>query len=319
MICWQLPWRNFTKPAWVAQIFAPPVLLYHLHMCQWCLVNYCLITKCPPLFLLHPLPLSLSQSPTTPEGNSGTPVCNWFWCLTLALHMHFLLFSYKTWLVIHFILFLTQSDFCCMSFFSSLVWTAAQDSPFSVSPSSCDLAPLKSTSFRVTYDPKQLNTLHGAQLECFAYHRVMFIIYSKKMIKIKWWTIAFLNKFLKNTSFKILQWHICLKSLLRDEIISCILICCHSVLLFFWLLQYNHHINEGQPCSPWCVTVRVIGHSFQPGKEHFNPCSSLRPPRVVSHKAQEREQISQYVLLSLSVFICVLKSFIFSLFLPFFQ
>uniref|UniRef100_A0A8C3A3Z7 Si:ch1073-349o24.2 n=1 Tax=Cyclopterus lumpus TaxID=8103 RepID=A0A8C3A3Z7_CYCLU len=55
----------------------------------------------------------------------------------------------------------------------SLVWTVAQDSPFTVSPSSCDLAPLKTTSFRVTYDPKQLNTPHGAQLECFAYYKVM--------------------------------------------------------------------------------------------------------------------------------------------------
>uniref|UniRef100_A0A669DK26 Uncharacterized protein n=1 Tax=Oreochromis niloticus TaxID=8128 RepID=A0A669DK26_ORENI len=55
----------------------------------------------------------------------------------------------------------------------SLVWTAAQESPFSISPSSCDLAPLKSTLFRVVYAPKQLNTLHGAQLECFAYYKVL--------------------------------------------------------------------------------------------------------------------------------------------------
>lgn len=58
-------------------------------------------------------------------------------------------------------------------FSSSLVWTVAQDSPFTVSPSSCDLAPLKSTSFRVTYDPRQLDTLHGAQLECFAYYKMV--------------------------------------------------------------------------------------------------------------------------------------------------
>ncbi|XP_059199527.1 cilia- and flagella-associated protein 65 [Centropristis striata] len=96
-----------------------------------------------------------------------------------------------------------------------LVWTAAQDSPFSVSPSSCDLAPLKSTSFRVTYDPKQLNTLHGAQLECFAYY--------------------------------------------KD----------------------NHHLQDKVLCPPWCVIVRVIGHSFQPGKEHFIPTCSLNPPGVV--------------------------------------
>lgn len=60
-----------------------------------------------------------------------------------------------------------------MYFPSSLVWTAAHESPFSIAPSSCDLAPLKSTLFRVTYAPKQLNTLHGAQLECFAYDKVL--------------------------------------------------------------------------------------------------------------------------------------------------
>ncbi|XP_077947353.1 cilia- and flagella-associated protein 65 isoform X2 [Gasterosteus aculeatus] len=97
----------------------------------------------------------------------------------------------------------------------SLVWTATRDSPFTVSPSSCDLAPLKSTSFRVTYDPKQLNTLHGAQLECFAYN--------------------------------------------KD----------------------NPQIEGRLLCPPWCVTVRVIGHSFQQSKEHFLPRCSLQPPRVV--------------------------------------
>ncbi|KAL6100579.1 cfap65 [Pungitius sinensis] len=97
----------------------------------------------------------------------------------------------------------------------SLVWTAGRDSPFTVSPLSCDLAPLKSTSFRVTYDPKQLNTLHGAQLECFAY------------------------------------------------------------------CKDNPQIEGRLLCPPWCVTVRVIGHSFQQSKEHFLPRCSLQPPRVV--------------------------------------
>lgn len=55
----------------------------------------------------------------------------------------------------------------------SLVWTAASDSPFSVFPPSCKLNPLKSTSFIVTYDPKLPNTVHAAQLECFAYHQVL--------------------------------------------------------------------------------------------------------------------------------------------------
>ncbi|XP_069010849.1 cilia- and flagella-associated protein 65 [Embiotoca jacksoni] len=97
----------------------------------------------------------------------------------------------------------------------SLLWTVAKESPFSVSPSSCDLAPLKSTSFRVTYDPKQLNTLHGAQLECFA------------------------------------------------------------------LYKDGPDVGELLLCPPWCVTVRVIGHSFQLGKEHFIPCCTLKSPLVV--------------------------------------
>uniref|UniRef100_A0A3Q0SAU0 Si:ch1073-349o24.2 n=1 Tax=Amphilophus citrinellus TaxID=61819 RepID=A0A3Q0SAU0_AMPCI len=99
----------------------------------------------------------------------------------------------------------------------SLVWTVAQDSPFSISPSSCDLASQKCTLFRVTYAPKQPNTLHGAQLECFAYSKVLF---------------------------------------------------------------YILHQDEGV-CPPWCVTVRVTGHSFEPGKEHFIPCCSVKPPHVV--------------------------------------
>ncbi|KAF7662426.1 hypothetical protein LDENG_00236590 [Lucifuga dentata] len=95
----------------------------------------------------------------------------------------------------------------------SLVWTAATDSPFSVSPSSCNLGPLKSTSFRVTYTPKQPNILDGAQLECFGYDK--------------------------------------------------------------------GHCHLTEPCPPLCVTVRVIGHSFQPGKEHFIPRCSMQPRQVV--------------------------------------
>ncbi|XP_041857030.1 cilia- and flagella-associated protein 65 isoform X2 [Melanotaenia boesemani] len=97
----------------------------------------------------------------------------------------------------------------------SLIWTVTQKSSFSISPSSCVLAPLKSTSFQVTYVPKQLNTLHGAQLECFAYY--------------------------KDSPDK------------RQQLL----------------------------CLPWCVTVRVIGHSFQLGKEHFTPICSLKPHQVV--------------------------------------
>ncbi|XP_037542268.1 cilia- and flagella-associated protein 65 [Nematolebias whitei] len=93
-----------------------------------------------------------------------------------------------------------------------LVWTVAPDSPFSVTPTSYDMAPLTSNAFQVTYDPKQLNTLHGGQLECFAYYK---------------------------DSSDALMMH-----------------------------------------PPCCLTVRVIGHSFQPGK-HFTPSCFLNPSQVV--------------------------------------
>ncbi|CAL8266013.1 unnamed protein product [Lota lota] len=100
----------------------------------------------------------------------------------------------------------------------SLVWTTAPNSPFAVTPVSCDLSPLKSTSFGVTYNPKQLNTLHGAQLECFAIYKV---------------------------------------------------------------LREPGQVEEGLLFPSWCVTVRVIGHSFQLGREHFVPRCTLQPPTVV--------------------------------------
>ncbi|XP_077437145.1 cilia- and flagella-associated protein 65 isoform X1 [Vanacampus margaritifer] len=99
----------------------------------------------------------------------------------------------------------------------TLVWTNASDSPFSVSPSTRDLSPLKSTSFRVAYNPKQANALHAAQLECLAFKAQ------------------------------------------PDD--SC--------------------ENEEQISPPWCVIVRVIGHSFDRGKEHFYPHFSLEPSKVV--------------------------------------
>ncbi|XP_059896106.1 cilia- and flagella-associated protein 65 isoform X1 [Gadus macrocephalus] len=100
----------------------------------------------------------------------------------------------------------------------SLVWTTDPDSPFAVSPVSCDLSPRKSTSFGVSYDPKQLNALHGAQLECFAIYKV---------------------------------------------------------------LREPGQVEEGLLFPSWCVTVRVIGHSFQLGREHFVPRCTLQPPTVV--------------------------------------
>ncbi|RXN28038.1 coiled-coil domain-containing protein 108 [Labeo rohita] len=54
-----------------------------------------------------------------------------------------------------------------------LMWTHGADSPFSISPLSCELGPLKSTAFRVTYSPNQQNVFHAAQLECFSFYKVL--------------------------------------------------------------------------------------------------------------------------------------------------
>ncbi|XP_041119870.1 cilia- and flagella-associated protein 65 isoform X1 [Polyodon spathula] len=100
----------------------------------------------------------------------------------------------------------------------TVVWTAPKGSPFSVSPETCDLPPLKSTAFRVNFTPSRGNWLYGAQLECFASYKVM---------------------------------------------------------------QDHRHIKDCTLCPPWCLTVRVSGHTFQPGREHFIPHYSLLSPRVV--------------------------------------
>ncbi|XP_067299570.1 cilia- and flagella-associated protein 65 [Pseudorasbora parva] len=99
-----------------------------------------------------------------------------------------------------------------------LLWSNRAESPFSISPLSCELGPLKTTAFRVTYSPSQQNVFHAAQLECFTFYKV-----------------------------------------LRD----------------------HRNVEDQTLCPPWCLTVRVSGQSFQPGKEHFIPNFSLQHPQVV--------------------------------------
>lgn len=54
----------------------------------------------------------------------------------------------------------------------SLLWTPAADSPFSITPLTSDLSPLKSNVFIVTYAPIQHNVFYTAQLECFTLYKV---------------------------------------------------------------------------------------------------------------------------------------------------
>lgn len=162
LLCQEPPWRSSIRFAWDARILPFPIL-HPPHTCLWCRVSWCLITKRRAPCLPHLL--SPSPSSTTPKGNWGTATLPW------------ILASHSSIVSTH-----LNFDGFVHLFSYSLVWTVAQDSAFSVSPSSCDLAPLKSTSFRVTYDPKQLNTLHGAQLECFGYYKMVYINYSKVSI-----------------------------------------------------------------------------------------------------------------------------------------
>ncbi|KAI5107294.1 cilia- and flagella-associated protein 65, partial [Silurus meridionalis] len=99
-----------------------------------------------------------------------------------------------------------------------VLWTPAADSPFSISPLTGDLNPLKSTVFIVTYAPKQHNVFHAAQLECFALYKI---------------------------------------------------------------LQDYLQTEDRTLCPPWCLTVRVTAHSFQPGNEHFTPLFCLQPTQVI--------------------------------------
>ena len=150
-----------------------------------------------------------------------------------------------------------------MWFCSSLVWTVAANSPFAVSPSLSELAPLKSTSFRVTYGPKQLNTLHGAQLECFAYYKVILFNVQKAIVPI-----------IERNNF---------------------LCFCFDFAVPLWMLQDGTDQGEPLLCPPWCMTVRVIGHCFQPGKVHFMPHCSLKPSQVVRHKYNHNYQFAYLI------------------------
>ncbi|XP_075789053.1 cilia- and flagella-associated protein 65 isoform X3 [Pelodiscus sinensis] len=55
----------------------------------------------------------------------------------------------------------------------TVTWTRRPESPFRVSPETCDIPPLKSTALRLFFQPSQLNTLYAAELEGFAFYKVL--------------------------------------------------------------------------------------------------------------------------------------------------
>ncbi|NWX42945.1 CFA65 protein, partial [Steatornis caripensis] len=55
----------------------------------------------------------------------------------------------------------------------TVAWTPSHGSAFRVSPEVCDIPPLKSSAFRVLFQPTQLNSLYAAELEGFAFYKVL--------------------------------------------------------------------------------------------------------------------------------------------------
>ncbi|KAM6460479.1 cilia- and flagella-associated protein 65 isoform 1-T2 [Liasis olivaceus] len=103
----------------------------------------------------------------------------------------------------------------------TVIWTRKPDSPFQVIPESCDIPSLKNMAFRITFQPPQVNSLYAAELEGFAFYKVL-----------------------------------------------------------------RHYNNVEEPitmCPSWSLTIRLRGHTFQPGRQHFIPqytldCHKVFPP-----------------------------------------
>ncbi|XP_041057147.1 cilia- and flagella-associated protein 65 [Carcharodon carcharias] len=55
----------------------------------------------------------------------------------------------------------------------TVVWTSTPGSIFTVIPQTIDIPPLKNMAFRVHFAPDKLSMLYAAELECFAYYKVM--------------------------------------------------------------------------------------------------------------------------------------------------
>ncbi|NXO04903.1 CFA65 protein, partial [Rhinopomastus cyanomelas] len=55
----------------------------------------------------------------------------------------------------------------------TVVWTPSHSSAFQVNPEICSIPPLKSSAFRVLFRPTQLNSLYAAELEGFAFYKVL--------------------------------------------------------------------------------------------------------------------------------------------------
>ncbi|XP_055494801.1 cilia- and flagella-associated protein 65 [Leucoraja erinacea] len=55
----------------------------------------------------------------------------------------------------------------------TVLWVTLPGSVFTVNPSTIDIPPLKNMAFRLHFAPDKFNMLYAAELECFAYYKVM--------------------------------------------------------------------------------------------------------------------------------------------------
>ncbi|NXM70139.1 CFA65 protein, partial [Serilophus lunatus] len=55
----------------------------------------------------------------------------------------------------------------------TVAWTPSHGSAFRVHPEICDIPPLKSSAFNVIFKPTQVNSLYAAEMEGFAFYKVM--------------------------------------------------------------------------------------------------------------------------------------------------
>nr|XP_034983136.1 cilia- and flagella-associated protein 65 isoform X1 [Zootoca vivipara] len=55
----------------------------------------------------------------------------------------------------------------------TVIWTNKPHSPFQVIPEICDIPPLKTMAYHVTFKPSLLNSMYAAELEGFAFYKVL--------------------------------------------------------------------------------------------------------------------------------------------------
>ncbi|XP_069083229.1 cilia- and flagella-associated protein 65 [Pleurodeles waltl] len=54
-----------------------------------------------------------------------------------------------------------------------------------------------------------------------------------------------------------------------------------EVFASYKVLRNYRYVEDSTVCPPWCVTIRALGHTFEPGQQHFIPDCVLDSPKVL--------------------------------------